>query len=199
MSRSLKASQFAAPVARVCVIAGLAVAVTAARPLSGAEAKPAAPAPAKDKASTPAAKTNAPPKVVVIPKAVFTDEIKVGKDPFFPNSVRRNPPPPTPPPRLPGEKSPDDKTPAPPPPPPPPPPDPFKDFSLRGISGTATRKFASINTKVKTYVFKRGEKQEVKTPEGTVSLRCVDIKDESIIIAIEGKPEQKELPLRSGP
>ncbi|MBI3191390.1 MAG: hypothetical protein HYZ36_01910 [Pedosphaera parvula] len=194
MTRLVTVSRIARSSRWAGLVAGLAVAVVAGPSLSGAEAKQAAKQPAKQPEQ---AKTNAAPKVVVIPKSVFTDDIKVGKDPFFPNSLRRNPPPPTPP-KQPDTAKQADK-PAGPPPPPPPPPDPFKDFSLRGISGTATRKFATINTKVKSYVFRNGERLEVKTPEGSVFLRCVAIKDESVVISVEGKPGQKELLLRSGP
>lgn len=198
MAILVKDSCFGPPRGWVGLVVSLTAAMVVVQSLAGAEAKKDAKSETKPGPKQPEqGKTNAPPKVVVIPKSVFTDDIKVGKDPFFPNSLRRNPPPPPPKtPEQPGGKK-DEK--AAPPPPPPPPPDPFKDFSLRGISGTATRKFATIHTRIKSYVFRKGERQDVKTPEGSVSLRCVDIQDESVIIRIDGKPEQKELLLRSGP
>ncbi|MBI5774019.1 MAG: hypothetical protein HZA89_09795 [Verrucomicrobia bacterium] len=170
---------------------GLAVAL-----LGGAlVVRGAAPAPAPAK---PAA-TNAPPVVVEIPKSLFVDDFKIGKDPFNPASTRRNPAPPKPPPVVPGTPgSPAD--PPKPPPPPPPPPRPSEFISLKGVLGGA-RPLAMINTTVKSYDIEAGEQISVKVPEATklpdarVKVKCVEIKTDSIVIEIEGEPGRHELRL----
>src|SRR5437016_12077662 len=85
------------------------------------------------------AETNRPAAEVVIPKSVFVSEGDIGKDPFFPNSVRRRP------------KVPDDSgKPV------------IRDFSqllvLKGITGPAEKRIALINN----LTFAKGEEGEVK-------------------------------------
>ena len=117
-----------------------------------------------------------------IPKSAFIDDIKVGQDPFFPNTARRS-----------GKtrvaaiqndgliK------------------DPSKNFSdqikLKGISGSATRRLALINN----HTFAVGEQVEVKTSEGKVTVRCLEIRERSVIVMLPGETQRRELYLNEKP
>lgn len=60
---------------------------------------------------------------------------------------------------------------------------------LRGISGPKERRLALINT----HSFSKGEEREVTINEKPVKVRCLDIREQSVIIRIEGVTEAKEL------
>ncbi|MEW6303431.1 MAG: hypothetical protein AB1705_08175 [Verrucomicrobiota bacterium] len=152
--------------------------------------KQAAPT-AKGAPAAAGAKTNAPPKEVVIPKSYFTVDNKLGLDPFYPRSERWRPPPPKPvvPVVQPGQ--PVVAQPGQPPSPPPPPPDPWKGFSLKGITGTVARRFALISTAGKNYDFMTGESLKVKTELGDKSIKCVEITDRQVTFSMEGEKENK--------
>jgi len=93
---------------------------------------------------------------------------KEGRDPFFPNSTIAVPGP---------VVSPTKATPV----------APVK-MTLMGISGPRDKHLAIINGKT----FGKGEEQDV----GHVHIRCVEIKEESVIIDVNG--ERQELRLRPG-
>jgi hypothetical protein len=127
-------------------------------------------------ASSPAP-TNAPPSLPAIPQSVFIIPAtpQEGKDPFFPLSMR-----------------------------------PFTttvvrtnlqptvavavtvDLKLNGISGTAARRLAIINNRT----FEANEEGVVSTTSGPVRIRCLEIKDDSVLVQVGG--EQRVLRLRPG-
>ncbi|MEO5802614.1 MAG: hypothetical protein ABIR24_03725 [Verrucomicrobiota bacterium] len=122
-----------------------------------------------------AAATNAAPAEAepIVQKSVFDDNLKKGKDPFFPKSARR------------AEKLPavDTKVTA-----------PLIQLSLKGISGPANRRFALINNQP----LAAGETAYVRIATGQVKVHCLEIRENSVIISVEGDTEQKELRLREG-
>jgi hypothetical protein len=111
--------------------------------------------------------------VVAIPQSVFVDEFQKGKDPFFPNSLRRQPgrsadvPAPVVAPLL------------------------VSEFKLKGITGPANRRFALINNRD----FEVGEKGSVYAGGKKVVIKCEKIGPRSVWITIEGQPGLKELRL----
>lgn len=94
-----------------------------------------------------------------IPKSIFMDDVNVGKDPFFPRSTRRGP-------QI--KDVPIMET--------------IQDLLLKGVSGSATRRLAIINNKT----FEVGEEGELKIQGQTVRVKCVEIKDKSVLIRING-------------
>lgn len=133
------------------------------------------------KTNSPASPTPAPtntlPAQLEIPKSVFIIPAtpEEGKDPFFPLSMR-----------------------------------PFTttvvrtnlqptvavavtvDLKLNGISGTAARRLAIINNRT----FEANEEGVVSTTSGPVRIRCLEIKDDSVLVQVGG--EQRVLRLRPG-
>jgi hypothetical protein len=118
-----------------------------------------------------ASETNLVPAEVTTRKSVFEDNIKSGKDPFFPKSARR------------GQREPviSTKTVS-----------PIVQLSLKGISGPTNRRFALINNQP----LAAGETAYVRIPGGQIKVQCWEIREESVVISIEGDPEKKELRLR---
>ena len=115
--------------------------------------------------------TNRAPPKLVIPQSVFVAEGPTGKDPFFPNSIRRTKR------DEPGKQS------------------PIQDFSgllkLTGIAG-GVRPIATINA----LTFAVGEEQEVKVEGGKVRIRVLEIRTKSVVISVEKLPQSIELKLR---
>lgn len=97
---------------------------------------------------------------------------KEGRDPFFPNSTIGIQAPAT----RPGPAAPV----APP------------KMTLMGISGPREKHLAIING----HTFGKGEEQDVPSANGKVHVRCLEIKEDSVIIDVNG--ERQELRLRSG-
>jgi len=114
--------------------------------------------------------TNRAPTQVVLPQSVFATE-GAGKDPFFPNSKRRI------------KRDDSGKQPV------------IRDFSnllkLTGIAG-GVRPIATINN----LTFAVGEEQEVKVDGGKVKIRVIEIREKSVVIAIEKQSQPIELKLR---
>lgn len=120
--------------------------------------------------------TNAAPVQVEIPKSVFLVPTKPqeGKDPFFPRStrlfaseiVKTNQQQPV-----------VNRT---------------VDLRLNGISGTADHRLAIINNQT----FAANEEGEVPTRPGRARVRCLEIKDDCVLILVGG--EQRTLRLRPG-
>ena len=125
-------------------------------------------------ADTLIAQTNAPASELGVPKSIFDDRLKSGKDPFFPNSTRGPKP----------ELIPvQDNTPR----------VIVPQLTLKGTAGPASKRFALINDKT----FAVGETQVVKFPGGQVKVTCVDIaEDDAVTITIEGQAEKKILRLK---
>ena len=134
--------------------------------VAGAAGKTNAPV----KAGKPANATNAPAATPIeIPKSEFAlpTASAQGRDPFFPNSVRTG----TAKTRDPGTSAPVSIV-----------------IELKGISG----KFALINNRT----FAAGEEADVTAGKEKVHVRCVSIKEDSVLVEVEGKAQ--ELKLRPG-
>ncbi len=126
----------------------------------------ATPTPAAKPATASAATNDLPRSVFVVPKSQ-----QQGRDPFYPNSVRV-----------------------------------YTDsggiavktnsasdsvvLKLNGLSGTAQRRLAIINGNT----FEEGEEHDIPTPSGRVHVKCVEIKDKSVIIEIGGQRRELVLP-----
>jgi hypothetical protein len=72
-----------------------------------------------------------------------------------------------------------------------PPPPLYSDLKLKGISGSGNRRLAMINNQT----FASGDQLPVKVGDKKVNVRCVEIHERSVIVAIEGESGQKELSL----
>jgi hypothetical protein len=116
--------------------------------------------------------TNALNKVEV-PQSVFADDADAGRDPFFPRSGRRVASRPTP------AFAPSPQNPV---------PTHFSQFKLMGISGTASRRIALINNRT----FEAGEEAEIKTLDGKVRIRCLEVKENSVVVLVGGS-QRKEI------
>jgi hypothetical protein len=116
-----------------------------------------------------AVETNAAPAEPTVRKSVFQDDLKNGKDPFFPKSTRR------------AERLPNSTNAA-----------PVIELALKGISGPVNRRFALINNQP----IGVGETANVKIPGGQVKVHCWEIRDNSVLVSVEGSSEKKELRLR---
>lgn len=73
------------------------------------------------------------------------------------------------------------------------PPPRYDDLILKSISGTKDRRFAMLNNQT----FASGDSAKVKLHDGTVNVRCVEIRDSSVVVAIEGQPGQREIRLKT--
>jgi hypothetical protein len=94
-----------------------------------------------------------------------------GRDPFFPNSHRRDP---APPPMAETAKAPVEA-----------------DLQLKGIVSSASHRQALINSDVMT----EGEEDSVRVPNGHVRVRCIQIGTDYVIVQVEGEPQTKRLTL----
>lgn len=123
--------------------------------------------------ASPTIGTNSGPAEVSVQKSIFVDNLKSGRDPFYPRSIRRS------------EREPvlDAKTAA-----------PIVQLFLKGISGPANRRFALINNQP----LAAGEDAYVRISGGQVKVHCWEIREDSVVISVEGDPERKELRLREG-
>jgi hypothetical protein len=115
--------------------------------------------------------TNRAPAQVAYPQAVFSTDAATGKDPFFPNSIRRMKRDET------GKPQPD------------------RDLSgflkLTGITGGA-KPIATINN----LTFAAGEEQDVKVEGGKLKIRVLEIRVKSVVVSVEKQPLPIELKLR---
>lgn len=133
-------------------------------------------------------------KEVVIPKAKFEYDNQKGKDPFFPKSVRWNPPPPKPVEVVvPGNPTQPVIPVA--------PKDPYKNFDLKGMTGVGNNRLVVINAGVKgkNYLLGLGESKSVVTPDGNYKIKVESFSEQGVMIKIEGEKAPKELKLPSGP
>jgi hypothetical protein len=115
--------------------------------------------------------TNRAPVQLAIPRAVFATDGVTGKDPFFPNSIRRMKRDDT------GKQQ------------------PTRDLSgllkLTGIAG-GVRPIATINN----LTFAAGEEQDVKVEGGKLKIRVLEIREKSVVVSVEKQPLPIELKLR---
>jgi len=119
--------------------------------------------------------TNAPPAgEAPLPKSVFVDDPRLGKDPFFPKSTRR----------VSNHQTPDLSNVS---------QDPVDGtITLQGLSFVGGRKLALINKRT----LAEGEEMDVRTKNGMARLKCVEIRERSVVISIRGVTQ--EISLRPG-
>ena len=116
--------------------------------------------------------SNTPPREVVTPKSVFIDDPQFGKDPFFPGSTRRAP-------KMVGRINALV--------------DPLNlPLNVKLIIVGQNKKLAQINNRS----FEQGEQAEVLVGAQKVKLRCLEIREKSVLVNVEGINEPKELFLR---
>lgn len=111
-----------------------------------------------------------------LPRSEFIDDPTTTKDPFFPNSMRRVPVRATPKARASAVPEPKSLS---------------AGLSLKGITGSRSNPLALINNKTCAV----GDVVQVKVPDGEVTLKCVEIRPDSVVITVEGEPGQKVLSL----
>ena len=115
------------------------------------------------------------PVKFVVPRSVFVDDPKTGKDPFFPSTARRLE-------KVPGPSGTQTPVPA-------PNKNIFDRLQLKGILGNSSRRLALINN----HTFEVGEQAEVKTLEGKLNVRCWEIRNRSVVVSFVGESQRKEL------
>jgi hypothetical protein len=132
-------------------------------------------APASGSHAVSAAGTNAAPAEAAIPQSVFVQPAtkEEGKDPFFPRSLR---------PYGPGPVKASTNNPA---------PQMVVELKYNGMSGTADHRLAIINGRT----FEQGEEGEVRSGQGRVSIRVVEIKPDYVVVIAAG---QQQVLRRSG-
>ncbi|MDB6019054.1 MAG: resA 1 [Pedosphaera sp.] len=69
-----------------------------------------------------------------------------------------------------------------------------KSLQLKGITG-GSRPLALIKSPLRNYNLEAGEEATVKTSDGDIKIRCVTVKENSVVLAIEGQVDQVELSL----
>ncbi len=152
------------------------VAAAAGLVLSGVSAcKPAAQPAAAGKPAGPkiTAAVAAPSTSAVASTSVFEQLMPPqGRDPFFPNSHRRDPEPTK-------TASPDKAAPAP-------------VFVLKGVIGSPTHRLALINDNT---IMGVGDVDSVRVGAGRVKLKCLEIGEDYAVIQVEGDNQTKRLQL----
>jgi len=117
---------------------------------------------------------------VVSTKSAFTDDPKFGRDPFFPKSTRRKPVEVVT--RI--STTPDASA--------------FTQVAgsvvLKGISGVRGKRLALLNNRT----MEAGEEADFKVNNQLVKIKCVEVREKSVVIGLEGTTETKEIHLRSG-
>ena len=68
------------------------------------------------------------------------------------------------------------------------------DLTLKKITGTKLRRQAIINNQT----FSAGDTATVNVPTGRVRVRCLEIRDKSVIVTVDGQKEKQELKLAGG-
>lgn len=102
-------------------------------------------------------------------KSVFIDRANFGRDPFFPTSTRR------------GQVIETNSV-----------VEPVANFGnlmLKGISGTVEKRLAIINNKT----FEAGEEAELRINGQPVKVKCVEIREKSVIVSINGISKELSL------
>ena len=124
------------------------------------------------------AETSAAPAEMVVPKSVFVDDASLGKDPFFPKSDRRQKTQA----QAVGTNTVVQPTTI------------LSQLKLNGFSNAKNHRLALINGTT----FESGELAEVKIGARLVKVRCREIRENSVLVSVEGMNETKELQLRKG-
>lgn len=162
--------------------------------LSSAQARTQPEATAASASTTASARPSVPESVPLpgVPVAVFVDDPGTGIDPFFPNSRRR-------PSRVVRPKSSaPGTTPIVTQPEPPRPPPLAVTLSLRGIVGPGYRRLALISANARTYDVQAGEALLLKNGPLDLRVTCVEIRDSSVLIRVDGETSDRELQLKEG-
>ena len=115
----------------------------------------------------------------VLVRSVFVDDPRVGKDPFFPNSARRQ--------AAVVEVASVNRV-------APPSSELFNKLTLKGISGVRGQRLALINSSTLAV----GERADVRAGSQFIKIRCREIRDSSVLIELDGGSEVRELKLRQG-
>ena len=118
----------------------------------------------------------AKPTSVVIPKSVFTDDPRAGKDPFFPNSTRRVAIAPVP--TNVGPSTPTF--------------DPVGLLFLKGISRAQALPLALINGSTVA----QGETAEIRSGLQIIKIKCLEVREASVLLELYGSKEIREIHLR---
>ena len=111
--------------------------------------------------------------------SVFVDDPKFGKDPFFPKSTRHIPKI-VPQIGLLPDVSPFSQV--------------VGNVVLKGVSGLPGRRLALLNNRT----VQAGETVELKVNNQTYKLRCVEVREKSVLVGMDGTTETKEIHLRGG-
>jgi hypothetical protein len=72
------------------------------------------------------------------------------------------------------------------------PPSPLDKIILKGIAGPADHRLAILNN----VTFETGESKEVKIDQRGVNVRCIEIRDNSVLVRVEGLESDKEIFLK---
>jgi sulfur carrier protein ThiS len=73
------------------------------------------------------------------------------------------------------------------------PPQRYTDLVLKNISGTKSRRFALLNNQT----FAPGESARVQLGDTEVKVRCLEIRERSVVVAVEGQEGSREVFLRN--
>jgi hypothetical protein len=71
------------------------------------------------------------------------------------------------------------------------PPPRYTELTLKNISGPRKHRFALINNQT----FAPGDSAKVRMRDNEVVVRCIEIKDSSVVVSVDGQPGQQELRL----
>jgi hypothetical protein len=115
--------------------------------------------------------TNSPPADVPIPKAVFVFPAtpQEGKDPFFPDSTRNY---------TGNTATKTNKAVI------------VSEVALKGVFFMAKRPLATINN----HTFEVGEEGDVITGTGRLRIRCLEVREDSVLIEVGGERRELRLP-----
>jgi hypothetical protein len=131
-----------------------------------------------------------------VPAAVFNDEPGSGVDPFFPNTRRRPAKPQPAAVATPGAPHTAAHTPAQPAPPRPAPA--VGPVALRGIVGTPQRRLALLSVNGKTCDVRAGEEILFKSGDSALRATCIEVRERSVVLRIEGETADREVKLKDG-
>jgi hypothetical protein len=62
----------------------------------------------------------------------------------------------------------------------------YKFFSIKAISGSKARPIVMLSTKVNNYNIMQGDKLDIKTPDGKMTIKCLSIKDRIVELQVGG-------------
>jgi len=69
-------------------------------------------------------------------------------------------------------------------------------LTVKGIIATSSSRVITLNTTVRSYIFRTGDSMTVRVPDGRLRVRCLEIRGRSGIFQVEGRTEPLELHLR---